>query len=698
MKSSHFCLFLAIALISSNSSTAQVIDPSRIDNKVICGYQGWFNCPGDGSPLNAWIHWGSQKPRPSALTFELYPDISAYQEKDLFETGFGPLGNGERSKLFSSYPESVIQLHFQWMKDYGIDGVAVQRFISHQPEPVILANRDSVASRAARAAEDHGRIFYMMYDISGIRADLFKTITEDWENRMLAGLKITDSPAYAHQDGKPVIAIWGLGFTHTFGSAAASLDVINWFRDQGYFVIGGTPTYWRTGDRDAKPDFQEVFNAMDMISPWTVGRFRNPEEADNYSNMTLTEDANYCRQQDILYQPVLFPGFAWSNWNGGPRNEIPRMGGDFFWRQAYNIRSSGIGAAYIAMFDEYDEGTAITPAADSYFAIPTDQYFLTHAADGHYYSSDFYLRLAGDITDLFSSENSPGIHFSTSPHSAPFHFRTSLEEAIDAQPDWINTIEETTILTNTTGTNGTGLPDCSLVNDQAYQGSQCLRVQGLDQSDNSSYSYFKIFDVDILVSPETYLAYYFNPLNAGGKNVAVDLLMTDGSTLRDSEAVDKAGIDMHPGAPKGQINEWSLIESKIGDWLAGKTIDRILIAYDYGPEKRPFAALVDNIKIQEIAEPETVVSAVVDEAFNSMVRVYPNPVTLEVSSFNVEVETPEQWPDTRLKITNAQGQLMAEFEVIKKHITVDVSNWSAGIYALTFYNRGRMTTKQVVIN
>jgi hypothetical protein len=25
--------------------------------KLIVGYQGWFNCPGDNSPINSWVHW-----------------------------------------------------------------------------------------------------------------------------------------------------------------------------------------------------------------------------------------------------------------------------------------------------------------------------------------------------------------------------------------------------------------------------------------------------------------------------------------------------------------------------------------------------------------------------------------------------------------------------------------------------------------
>jgi hypothetical protein len=68
------------------------------------------------------------------------------------------------------------------------------------------------------------------------------------------------------------------------------------------------------------------------------------------------------------------------------------------------MKSLGINTGYIAMFDEYDEGTVIAKAAEDASMSPTDQYFLTLDADGVAVSSDFYLRLAGDINRLFQDE------------------------------------------------------------------------------------------------------------------------------------------------------------------------------------------------------------------------------------------------------------------------------------------------------
>ncbi|GIO62078.1 carbohydrate-binding protein [Paenibacillus cineris] len=375
---------------------------------LFAGYQGWFNAAGDGSPNGGWVHWSKNSSAPSAggnVNFELYPDTREYSK--LYQTDLANLGNGSPAKLFSSYDQDTVNKHFEWMKTYNIDGAALQRFGADESDTPNgwKTNRDSVAVKVKNAAETYNRKFYVMYDITGMNAgNWVNAVKHDWSANVVNTMHLTSSPAYAKQNGKIVVCIWGIGFTDRPGTAAESAELIQWFKNQGVYVIGGVPTYWRTGNRDSKPDFMNVYKSLDMISPWSVARFGTLQGADDFKKDTLGPDFTFTQQNGIAYQPVIWPGSAWSNMTGGPRNENPRLHGDFMWKQAYNVKSTGIQTGYIAMFDEYDEGTAIAKMAENSSMIPTNQYFLTLDADGVSVSSDFYLRLAGDINRLFKGQ------------------------------------------------------------------------------------------------------------------------------------------------------------------------------------------------------------------------------------------------------------------------------------------------------
>lgn len=382
---------------------------SDVVGKITVGYQGWFNAQGDGSPFGCWFHWSNNCNAPTPNTnvkFELYPDTREYSK--LYQSNLANLANGTPARLFSSYDQSTVNKHFEWMQTYNIDTAALQRFgatVSSAADGY-RDNRDSVATKVKIAAEAHARKFYVMYDITGLNSDWVSAIKSDWTNNVVNKLQLTYSNAYARQDGKIVVCIWGLGFTHTPGTAEETLELINWFKNQNIYVIGGVPTYWRTGqaNSDAKPGFIDAFKALNMVSPWLVGRF-DINGVDHFKNNVFPADVTFAQQNNLVYQPVLFPGFAWSNmYPNNPRNQIPRVHGDFMWKQAYIMKSLGVNTAYVAMFDEYDEGTAIAKAAENQSMVPTNQYFLTLDADGVALSADFYLRLTNDIGRLMKGE------------------------------------------------------------------------------------------------------------------------------------------------------------------------------------------------------------------------------------------------------------------------------------------------------
>ncbi|MDD1062075.1 xylosidase [Streptomyces cocklensis] len=369
---------LGIARTASAASA-----PGDVVGKVTVGYQGWFACIGDGAPINAWWHWSAnagQAPSPSNTGIVAWPDVRDYATT--YPTGYAALGGGQPASLFSSYDQQTVDTHFLWMQQNNIDTAALQRF---NPTGGEGPTRDAMTAKVRSAAESHGRKFYIMYDVSDW-TNMQSDIKADWTNKMKA---YTASPAYAVQNGKPVVCIWGFGFNDNQRpfSAAACLDVVNWFKAQGCYVIGGVPTWWRTGDRDSRPGFSDVYHAFHMLSPWLVGRIGNVGDADNFYNVATVPDVAECAAHGIDYQPCVLPGSVTGR---------QRAHGDFMWRQFYNMCRAGVQGIYISMFDEYNEGNQIAKTAESQAFVPTNSGFLALDEDGTACSSDYYLRLTGD--------------------------------------------------------------------------------------------------------------------------------------------------------------------------------------------------------------------------------------------------------------------------------------------------------------
>jgi hypothetical protein len=410
-----------LLILSAGLRAAGPVDPSTLDGKVLLGYQGWFACPQDGT---SWSHWSRGVPAPETLAIDLYPDLSEFDSDERCEVPRMTIA-GKPAYVFSSRNAKTVSRHFRWMKEYGLDGVLVQRFVGTIRTK--HADGDLVLKNIMAAARESGRTFAIEYDISGGNPETFaQTLTDDWIY-LVDELKVTSEPTYQRHNGKPVLSIWGMGLNdgngHPPGNPREARDLIEWFRSKApakYRVtyMGGTAARWRTLTADARsdPGWADVYASMDVIQPWTVGRYRNLEVVDRWRDEVLEPDLKLTASRHQIYMPVVFPGFSWHNLRRqSPENQIPRLRGEFLWRQAYNAKLAGATTLKIAMFDEVNEGTAIFKAASHRTQAPDQGYWLTLDADGADLPSDWYLQLAGEITRLFHGDLKPNPKLPAAP-------------------------------------------------------------------------------------------------------------------------------------------------------------------------------------------------------------------------------------------------------------------------------------------
>jgi hypothetical protein len=384
------------------------VDASTMYGKLLMGYQGWFACPQDGSAPNQWWHWfHNQTPTAANVNTDFLPDTSEYSSNELFSTQM-TYSNGSPVRLDSSAVPKTVLRHFQWMQENQLDGVFLQRFLTDLSSPQFFSFRNQVTANVRAGAEAYGRVFAIMYDLSGQPTNtLISNVTNDWRY-LVNTMHITNSTRYLWHKGKPVVALWGFGFNdgNHLASPQQAQTVINWFKTQGITVMGGVPTYWRTLQNDSYTNaaWTPVYLSFDVISPWAVGRFGDNAGADNYTANITIPDLAECKTNAIDYMPVVFPGFSWHNENGGPLNQIPRNGGSFYWRQVYDAVHAGCNMVYGAMFDEVNEGTAMYKLVPTAAQLPVQGQFLALDADGLTLNSDWYLRLANQAGKMLRGE------------------------------------------------------------------------------------------------------------------------------------------------------------------------------------------------------------------------------------------------------------------------------------------------------
>ncbi len=405
--------FLCVEANAQNKHAKETMYPSY-KGLIMAGYQGWFRAPGDEINSKGYGHWGrGDKFDEVNCTVDAWPDVSEYEKT--YPTKF-KLADGSTARVFSSVDKSTSDLHFKWMKEYGLDGVFMQRFYNDATSDM-NSGPNVVLKNALESASKYGRAIGVMYDLSGLpaRGKDCSALIEDWKF-LVDQMKVTNQSGektYIFHNGKPLVTIWGVGFPdRAYDIRDIGVDrFIDFLKNDpeygGCSVMLGVPTYWREQVYDcvSDPYLQDLIKQCDIIMPWMVQRF-SPMihfEEDRYRDMVLA-DIKKCREYGIDYAPNCSPGFSWHNMQYGrpnpkPLASIPRLGGEFFWMELSQAINAGAEMIYVAMFDEVDEGTAVfkitnePPVSDIAGFITTDGK-----------PSDHYLWLIGEASQMLKGK------------------------------------------------------------------------------------------------------------------------------------------------------------------------------------------------------------------------------------------------------------------------------------------------------
>ena len=382
------------------------IDATTLDGKVLCGYQGWFNTPGDGTKFG-FGHWGEGLERPGngRFTIDMWPDTAEYDPRDLVEVPGLKMPDGSPARLYSGFRKGPTLVHCKWMREYGIDGVFLSRFVSETTSPARARHINTNLANVREGCHREGRVWAMMLDLSTGRRGSTASVINDWKF-LCDTVKVRKDSRYLHHQGKPVVLLWGLGFKDRPWTPQQGEELVKFFKTDpqygGAYLIGGIDPYWRTLRGGSRPDagWAKVYRMFDAISPWDAGRYRDQASMDRMRKEVWERDLAELKGLGIGYMPTLFPGFSWDNLRRTKPGTtmIARRKGEFYWRQFAIFKALGVRTVFVGMFDEVNEATAIYKVSNR---VPVGQYFVTYEG----LQSDWYLKLTGAATQMIRGES-----------------------------------------------------------------------------------------------------------------------------------------------------------------------------------------------------------------------------------------------------------------------------------------------------
>jgi hypothetical protein len=325
------------------------VDRTSLKGKVMTGYQGWFNTPNDLRD-GGWRHWvRNNTMTPENFQIDAWPDTSDYDPAALVRAGNVMTASGVPAYLFSSATYSVVRQHFRWMRKHNVDGAWLQRF-----HPKAGGETEWPLRNVSQAAAEEGLVWGVQYDVSGMAdATVAAKLQADWE-WLTTQFDVLNDPRYIHEDGKPVVFIWGLAVPDRNFTPASANTVVDYFQAQGVHVLGGLPNTWST----LNADWQAHMAKYDGVLVWMS---QNTSDATTFRN----------RGQD--FYPHVWPGFSWAHLKKLPALPLTqytdRSGGQFYWTKGHTwINAGPVGnktdSLFIGMWDEYDEATHIMPMTD----------------------------------------------------------------------------------------------------------------------------------------------------------------------------------------------------------------------------------------------------------------------------------------------------------------------------------------------
>jgi len=312
------------------------VDLEKIQRYVMAFYHGWYGNP--YGPSKKWIHWNHWIMDTSS------GKIVAYHDPEKF------IGEGRRDIGATDYPilgpydvrsEEVLEKHFSWAKQYGIDVFIFDWF--GPPNDYIDENFKLMLNFSEKR---NGILLSILYDGYQYRGASKDEVIEELRYIITS---YGGSERFLKINGYPVVFIYACEYF----SVESWIEIIGKLRREGLkFIFLGDFS-------PEKTQYSKVFNGIYMYSPNGILHSGGENLLESYysrmKDVATQENLIFCTTVSPGYDDtkIRIPGFKVERGNGLTYNVT--------WRLALKYDSRWI---LICSWNEWHEGSEIEPSLE----------------------------------------------------------------------------------------------------------------------------------------------------------------------------------------------------------------------------------------------------------------------------------------------------------------------------------------------
>jgi glycoprotein endo-alpha-1,2-mannosidase len=369
---SAFSLFLAILTLSgclfppaTQAPPYTGTDPKPSERTVFIEMQPWYGNPVDG-PSDGWYHWGLNGHDPADGAF-----LSANGKRDVAARYYPLIG------AYDSRDAGVIAWQIEICKAMLVDCIMIDWYgDGRSPDSAEFRHYGEVTDRIIRQAESARMKAVLLYETQ-VQKDspaVARAVLADLES-IIGNTAWTNSPAYLHRNGIPVICVFGAGRLRHYEWASVKKAI----GARACLVADCQPYRYENPYRDN--------TAFDGCFEWDLYNDRlkssaNPDLAAvrSWAN-GLNDDCGWWagRGEGRFAISIIWPGFddtAVNGWGGGPRvtnfftNDRPGDNGSFYGATMEAALNSAWSNDWVlvATLNDWNESTAVEPSREKGYA------------------------------------------------------------------------------------------------------------------------------------------------------------------------------------------------------------------------------------------------------------------------------------------------------------------------------------------